>query len=330
MNARQFWKLGKDSVAAWFDDDAPSMGAALAYYTLFSIAPLLLVIIGVAGLFFGADAARGAVIEQIGGLMGSQGAAAIEELLKHAGSTGDNIIATLIGVVTLLIGATSVFGELQSDLDRIWKAPPNQKPSGLWGMLRTRLLSFGLVLGVGFLLVVSLAISAALAALGKWWGPLFGGWGYLLQAMNFVISFGVITGMFAMVYKIMPSVRIRWRDVGIGATATAFLFTLGKFLIGLYIGKSSVAEGFGAAGSLIIVLVWVYYSTQIFLLGAEFTRVQANTAAGHSTDAALRSPEAALSEDPRSAAIQIRRNERRHARIGLRDTRGIDHADDPG
>jgi membrane protein len=169
-------------------------------------------------------------------------------------------------------------------------------------MLRTRLLSFGLVLGVGFLLVVSLAISAALAALGKWWGPLFGGWEYLLQAMNFVISFGVITGMFAMVYKIMPSVRIRWRDVWIGATATAFLFAVGRFLIGLYIGKSSVAEGFGAAGSLIIVLVWVYYSTQIFLLGAEFTRVQANTAAGHSTDAALRPPEAALSEDRRSAA----------------------------
>jgi membrane protein len=281
MKLDELWQLVKDAVSAWLDDFAPSMGAALAYYTVFSIAPLLLLLIAVAGFFFGADAARGQIVGELSGLMGKEGAAAIEGLLKSVSRPADNLIATAISVVTLVIGATTVFAELQSDLDRIWKTPTAKKASGIWGLLRTRFLSFGMIMGVGFLLVVSLALSAGLAALGTWWSPLFGGWAILLQIINFVVSFAVITAVFAMVYKVMPSAQIRWHDVWIGALVTAFLFTVGKYLIGLYIGKAGVSSAFGAAGSLIVVLVWVYYSTQIFLLGAEFTQVYAKFAGSH-------------------------------------------------
>ena len=272
------WQLVKAAGSAWVDDAAPSMGAALAYYTVFSIAPLLLLLIALAGLIYGQDAARGEIVGQLGGMMGQEGASAIEGLLKSTSDTGGSIIATVVSLVTLLIGATTVFGELQTDLDRIWKAPKAAKPDGVWGMIRTRILSFGLIIGIGFVLIVSLALSAALAALGKWWSGAFGNWNILLQIVNFLVSFGVITAMFALVYKVMPSVPIQWHDVWIGSAVTALLFTIGKFLIGLYIGKSSVASGFGAAGSLIVLLVWVYYSTQIFLLGAEFTYVYAHKA----------------------------------------------------
>jgi membrane protein len=272
----KYWKLVKEAASGWIDDAAPSMGAALAYYTVFSIAPLLLLLIALAGLFFGDEAARGEIVGQLGGMMGKEGASAIEGLLKSTSDTGGGIIATIVSFVTLLIGATTVFGELQTDLDRIWKAPKAARPEGIWGLIRTRILSFGLILGIGFVLIVSLALSTALAALGKWWSGAFGNWTILLQVVNFVVSFGVITAMFALVNKFMPSVPVQWRDVWIGSAVTALLFTIGKFLIGLYIGKSSIASGFGAAGSLIVVLVWVYYSTQIFLLGAEFTYVYAH------------------------------------------------------
>jgi membrane protein len=276
----RLWRLVKASVANWIADRAPSMGAALAYYTLFSIAPLLIVVIALAGWLFGADAARGEVMAQVRGLLGNEGAIAVEGLLRSVSDTEDSVTAAMVGVVTTLIGATTVFTELQDDLDRIWKVPASKRPSGVWGLLRARFLSFGMILGIGFLLVVSLAISAALAALGRWWGPLFGGWEHLLQAINFVVSFAVVTGLFAMVYKLMPSVPIRWSDVWVGAAATALLFTVGKFAIGLYIGHSGVASAYGAAGSLIVVLVWVYYSTQIFLFGAEFTKAHASDSTG--------------------------------------------------
>jgi len=270
------WKLVKEAASGWVDDAAPSMGAALAYYTVFSIAPLLLLLIAVAGLVFGDEAARGEIVGQLGGMMGQEGASAIQGMLKSTSNSGGGIIATVVSFVTLLIGATTVFSELQTDLDRIWKAPKAAKPDGIWGMIRTRILSFGLILGLGFVLIVSLALSAAVAALGKWWSGAFGNWTILLHVVNFLVSFGVITAMFALVNKFMPSVPVQWRDVWIGSAVTALLFTIGKFLIGLYIGKSSIASGFGAAGSLIVVLVWVYYSTQIFLLGAEFTYVYAH------------------------------------------------------
>jgi membrane protein len=270
MDLRQGWNLVKTAVQSWIDDYAPSMGAALAYYTLFSVAPLLLIVISVAGLVFGQDAARGEIVSQLQSLMGNDAAKAVEGLLASVNQPSKGVLSTIVGVVVLLIGATTVFGELQDALDRIWRAPARKK-AGLWGLLRARVLSFGLILGVGFLLIASLVVSAALSALGKWWAPVFGGWEVLAQVVNFAVSFGLITAIFAMIYKIMPRVHIQWHDVWIGSAVTALLFTIGKFLIGLYIGRSGVASGFGAAASLVVLLIWVYYSAQIFLLGAEFT-----------------------------------------------------------
>jgi membrane protein len=271
INLKQMWALIKTAATSWSDDYAPSMGAALAYYTMFSIAPLLLIVISIAGLIFGEEAARGEIFGQLQGMMGEEGAAAIQGLLQSASKPATSVMATIISVLLLIVGATTVFAELQSDLDRIWRAPAKDQKSGIFALLRARLLSFGMVLGIGFLLMVSLVASAGVSALGKWWAPAFGAWEVLLQIVNFVVSFGLTTAVFAMIYKFMPRVHIAWRDVWIGATVTAMLFTIGKFLIGLYIGKSGVASGFGAAGSMVVVLVWVYYSAQIFLMGAEFT-----------------------------------------------------------
>ena len=273
---KSLWPLVKESVSQWSDDYAPSMGAALAYYTIFSIAPLIVIAIAVAGFAFGADAARGEIFAQLRGLIGDEGATAIQGLVKSASEPGQGTFAAIAGVVTLLIGATTVFGELQSDLDRIWDVPKSTE-SGIVALLRGRLLSFGMILGIGFLLLVSLVLSAGLAALAKFWDTWFEGWEVALQAVNFVVSFAIITGLFAMIYKLLPRCRIEWKDVWVGAMVTSLLFALGKLLIGLYLGKSGVTSGFGAAGSLVIVLVWVYYSSQIFLLGAEFTKTYAHS-----------------------------------------------------
>ena len=270
------WGLFKDAVNAWLDDYAPSMGAALAYYTIFSIAPLLLIAIAVAGLAFGMEAARGEVVAQLQGLMGDAAARAIEGMVQSADKPGSGVLSTLIGGALLLIGATTVFGELQDALDRIWRAPERTRHSGWWKLLRERLLSFGLILAVGFLILVSLVFSAAMAALGSWMGPAFAGWEVVAQVLNVVISFVMVTGLFALIYKVIPRVRVAWHDVWIGALVTAALFTVGKLLIGLYIGKSGVTSVFGAAGSFAVLLLWVYYSAQIFLLGAEFTWVYAH------------------------------------------------------
>ena len=273
MRLKQIWELIRKSVGAWIDDYAPSMGAALAYYTLFSIAPLLIITIAVAGLVFGQEAARGEIVAQIQGLIGREGAIAVQGLLKSANEPARDILATVVSIITLIIGATTVFGELQSDLDRIWRVPASAKKNSIWTLLRTRLLSFGLVLGLGFLLLVSLVVSAVIAAFGKWTNGFFAGWEAFLHAFDFAISFAINTLLFAMIYKLMPRARIAWRDVWVGAAVTALLFEIGKFLIGFYLGKTSVASGFGAAGSLVVLLVWVYFSAQIFLLGAEFTWV---------------------------------------------------------
>ena len=272
-----WWPLIKKAAAAWIDDYAPSMGAALSYYTVFSLAPLLLMVISIAGLVFGEEAARGALFGQLAGLMGSSAAQAIQGLLAGVSKPASGVIGTVIGVVLLLIGATTVFGELQDALDRIWRAPVRNKSSGLWTLVRSRFLSFGMILGIAFLRMVSLVMSAAVSALGTWWGGAFGSWELLAQAINLVLGLVLTTIVFALIYKLMPRVNVRWNDVWLGAAVTALLFTVGRFLIGLYIGKSDIASGFGAAGSLIIVFVWIYYSAQIFLMGAEFTWVYANT-----------------------------------------------------
>jgi len=289
---KTWWSLVQSALSSWIDDYAPSMGAALSYYTVFSLAPLLLIVVSIAGLLFGEDAVRGALFAQLQGLMGGDAAQAVQDLLASASKPSQGVIGTIVGVAVVVFGATTVFGELQDALDRIWRAPA-RKQGGLWSLLRARLLSFGMILGLAFLLMVSLILGAVIAALGKWWGPLFGGWEVLLQAVNLVVGFGLTTLVFAMIYKLMPRVHVQWHDVWLGAVVTAALFTVGKFLIGLYIGKSGIASGFGAAGSLVIILVWVYYSAQIFLVGAEFTWVYARTL-GSMRDVA--SPEQAASE----------------------------------
>ena len=270
------WALARRVINSWLDDYAPSMGAALAFYTMFSMAPLLLIVIAVAGLVFGEDAARGEIAVQLRSLMGDGGANAIQDLLAAAQKPVEGGIATAVGAVFLFLGATTVFGELQDALDRIWRVPARNKTAGWIALLRSRLLSFGIVLAIGFLLMVSLVASAGLAAAGRWWNPVLGQWYVLAVLVNAVIDFLLAAVMFALIYKVMPRVRVLWKDVWIGAAVTALLFTLGKYLIGLYVGRSGVTSVFGAAGSLVGVLLWVYYSAQIFLIGAEFTWVYAN------------------------------------------------------
>jgi membrane protein len=276
MKPKQLYELCRQSVVAWVDDYAPSMGAAISYYTIFSLAPLLVIVIAIAGALFGRDAAQGRIVAQISGLVGHEGATAVEAMLRSVSEPDKGLIAGLVSAAVLLVGANTVFAELQSALDRIWHVPDREKPSGVWAVLRARLLSFGLILGLAFLLMVSLVVSAGLAAFGSWFAGLMPGWELLLQGLNVLISLGIVTLLFALIYKLMPTARIAWRDVWIGAMVTAVLFELGKLGIGLYLGKSGVNESFAAAGSLVLLVAWVYYAAQIFLLGAEFTKVHAN------------------------------------------------------
>ncbi|MDQ0073381.1 membrane protein [Variovorax boronicumulans] len=274
-NFMQLYRLCRDAVTAWIDDFAPSMGAAISYYTMFSLAPLLVIVIAVAGALFSAEAVQGQIAAQLSGLIGEEGALAVQGLVKSASEPSRGLIAGGISIFVLVLGATTVFAELQSALDRIWHVPERVKPKGVWGVLRARVLSFGLILGLAFLLMVSLIVSAGLAAMGSWSMGLFPGWETLLQGLNVLVSLGILTLLFAMIFKFMPSAPIRWHDVWIGAIVTAVLFEVGKVLIGLYLGKSGVNESFAAAGSLVVLLAWVYYAAQIFLLGAEFTKVYA-------------------------------------------------------
>ena len=267
-----FVKAGK----AWVNDFAPSMGAAISYYTVFSLAPLLIIVIAMAGAVFGRDAVEGQIVAQLSGLIGRDGAGLIQGVVASASDTDQGLVAGLISLGVLIIGATTVFAELQSALDRIWHVPEAQKPKGVWAILRARLLSFGLILGLVFLLMVSLAVSTATAAFGDWASGQFPAWEATMYALNMVISISLTTLLFAMIFKLMPTARIVWRDVWVGAFVTAVLFEVGKFLISLYLGKSGVTEAFAAAGSLVVLLAWVYYAAQIFLLGAEFTKVYAD------------------------------------------------------
>jgi len=256
---------------AWIDDRAQSMGAALSYYTVFSIAPMLLITISIAGLLFGRDTVQDAVVEQLQQLMGKAGAQAVEGLLRNVSKPSEGVLATVVGVVVLVIGATSVFAELQDDLNRIWAVPAPEKVAGWWAWLRARLLSMGFILALAFLLLISLAASAAFDAVASWSSAFVGAEEAIAHAINFVVSLLLTAVMFALIYRFMPQARVQWGDVTIGALVTAVLFGVGKFAIGLYIGKSALASGFGAAGSLAVLLAWVYYSAQIFLFGAEFT-----------------------------------------------------------
>lgn len=276
MNIRRAAGLVKKTVIAWMDDFAPSMGAAISYYTVFSLAPLLVIVIAIAGAIFGREAVTGQITGQLSGLLGVEGARFVQGLVAAASDTDRGLVAGAISVVVLLVGATTVFAELQSALDRIWHVPEREKPQGLWAILRARLLSIGLILGLAFMLMVSLVAGAATAAMAHWVGGLMPGSAALLYAINMLVSLAFTSVIFAMIFKFMPSTRVRWHEVWIGAVVTAVLFETGKLLIGLYIGKSGITESFQAAGSLVVLLAWVYYAAQIFLLGAEFTKVYAD------------------------------------------------------
>ena len=269
----------KDAVGGFFTHQAQTLGAAIAYYTLFSLAPMLLVAIAVAGAVFGEEAARGEIFRQLAGLLGRGGAAAVQELLASVQRHGQGGWGTVLGLVLLFVGATTVFAELQTALDAVWQGTrlANRRgPPPPWrSLLRARLLAFGMILAVGFLLVVSLLASAALAALGGWWQGRLQGWQLAATIAHGLVATGLSVALFAMLFRFLPTVRVPWRHVWLGALVTAGLFALGRWAIGWYIGTAAVDSGFGAAGSLVALLVWVYGSAQVFLFGAELTRAVA-------------------------------------------------------
>ena len=268
------WKLLKDTVLSFIDDEALSRGAAIAFYTVTSIAPVLLIVIAIAGLAFGRDAAQNAITAQLSGLMGQQTAEVLQSAVASAAGKSSGIVATVVGIITLFATASGVFGEMQSALNAIWKVQPTG--TTVSRLIRARAASLGLVAALEFLLMVSLVVSAALAAFANQINSILPFGRLLLSGLNFVVSLTLISVLFAAIYKVLPDRHLEWHDVGVGAVVTAVLFTIGKALIGLYIGSSAVASSYGAAGALIILLLWVYYSAQIFLLGAEFTKVYAN------------------------------------------------------
>jgi len=272
-----WWGLVKQVATSWREDYVPSMGAALAYYTMFSLAPLLLIVVSVSGLVFGEEAARGEIQAQLQDLMGDRGAGAVQDLLASVREPSEGLTATAVGLMLLLVGATTVFAELQDALDRIWRLPGRTRKSGWLTLVRARLMAFGMILAVGFLLIVSLLTSALLTALSRRLDPVFGGWQTVVEVGNAIGGFLLVAFMFGLIYKVMPRQRVLAADVWLGALLAALLFTVGKVVIGAYIGRSDIASGFGAAGSLVVVLIWVYFSAQILLVGAEFTCVYART-----------------------------------------------------
>jgi membrane protein len=262
------------ALRAWWDDDAPRLGASLAYYTLFAIAPVLLVATAIAGMVFGAEAVRGEIVGQLDQLVGREGAEAVQSLLEGASQRRAGIIATVVGGIAFVVAASGAFLELQAALNTIWRVKPNPGVH-LKAFVFDRLRSFGLVVAIGFLLMVSLAVTAALAALGGWLSSRAPSIPLVWSGVTVLVSLIVIMALFALLYRVLPDVHLRWRDVTTGAFVTAVLFTIGQQVIGLYLGQSSVASSYGAAGSVMILLLWVYYSCQILLLGAEFTRAYA-------------------------------------------------------
>ena len=267
LDPKSLWGLVRKSIDGFSRDNASSMGAALAFYSLLSMAPLIVLVITIAGLFIGRDEAQQLLFTQLSGLLGDTGAQGVSELLKNASPGKDGLLQTVISFVVLVAGATTVFAELQSDLNRIWQCD-SPRSSGIWGWIRTRLLSFGLIAAMGFLLLVSLVVSAAIAYMGSAW---FGGSEAMGHALDIAASVIVLTGVFALIYKVLPGRHIPFGDVLLGALITAVLFEAGKFVIGMYIGKSAIASKFGAAGTVVVAIMWVYYSSQIFFFGSEFT-----------------------------------------------------------
>ena len=275
------WLQIQSTVSGFIEHEDLTRGAAIAFYTTFSIGPLLIIVIAIAGLVFGHDAAEGAIVGQLSGLIGEQSAEIVQIMIQSANRQSSGIVASFIGIATLLLTATGALTEIQSALNAIWKATPS---AGVSELVRARLVSLGLVVTLGFLMLVSLTVSAGLAALGNYLSAVFSETGFLISVLNWTISLALISSLFAAIYKILPDKPIAWRDVAIGSVTTAILFTIGKSLIGLYIGSSGVASGYGAAGAILILLLWVYYSAQIFLLGAEYTRAYAEAHGSQAAD----------------------------------------------
>jgi membrane protein len=269
--SRTIFGLVKTTGVHWLDDKAPRLAASLAFYTLLSLAPMLVVAVSIAGLIFGEDAARGQIAGQLNGLLGPTGADTVQSILAHAKTPSSGIIGAIVGIALAIFGASGVFGELQTSLDSIWHVE-SRPGRGIKGFLRDRVFSFTLVMGVAFLLLVSLVVSAALSAIGAYFAHVLPGGEAVWHILNLVISIGITAVLFGLIFKVVPDVEIRWHDVWLGALVTAILFTGGKFLIGLYLGRSSVASPFGAAGSVVALVVWIYYSAQILFFGAELTR----------------------------------------------------------
>ncbi len=268
------WQMVSEAAKNWFDDNVSRLAAALAYYTLLSVAPLLVIAVSIAGVVFGPEAARGRISDELLNLVGPQAAETIQAILANANAPYAGIFGSIVGIVILLIGASGVFGELQSALNIIWKVPPSSS-SGIAALLKERFFSFAMVLGVAFLLLVSLLVSAGIGAAGGFLQDSLAGGEFLWQVLNLLLSLTITSALFALIFKVVPDVPVAWRDVWLGAIVTAFLFTLGKFLLGLYLGKAMISSAYGAAGSAVVFVVWVYYSAQILLLGAEFTCVYA-------------------------------------------------------
>ncbi|HEX5042807.1 MAG TPA: YihY/virulence factor BrkB family protein [Candidatus Polarisedimenticolaceae bacterium] len=269
---RTLRSLAADTYAEWSNDKVPRLGAALAYYTAFSLAPLLLIGISIAGLVLGREAAAGRVQDELALLLGAQGAHTVQDMIANAWQPRTGRWSLVAGVALLLFGASGVFAQLQDALDTIWEVQPNPH-RGIWGTIRDRFFSFVMVLGTGFLLLVSLLLSAAVGALTDRLGAIG-------PAVSLIASLFLATGLFAAIFKVVPDAEVRWRDVWVGATATAVLFAVGKELLGLYLGRSDVSSSYGAAGSVLVLLLWVYYAAQILFLGAEFTQVWANRFGG--------------------------------------------------
>jgi membrane protein len=271
MSQLSFWRLARGTIEDFIADEAFSRGASIAYFTLFSLAPVLLVVIAVAGLAFGQEAAQGAIVAQLSGLMGRDTAGALQAMIRSASDRLSGTVATLVGAGTILVAVSGVFGEVQSALNAVWKASP--RGSTVSRLVRARLASLGLVVVLGFVLMVSLVVSAVLTALGEFLKARFPGAGLSLQVADLLVSIALISGVFAAVYKVLPDRDLRWRDVLPGALFATFLFEGGKHLIALYIGQTDIASSFGGAGAIIVLLLWIFYSAQIFLLGAEFAQV---------------------------------------------------------
>jgi len=272
---KRIFALFKKTWTEFTDDKAQRLGAALAYYTIFSLGPILLIAVSIAGLVFGKEAAQGRIAAELQGVFGANVATQLNTMIASAGKKGSGTIAMIIGIVTLLLGAAGVFGQLKDALNTIWNVE-EKKSGGIMTTIRQRFLSMAMVLGVGFLLLVSLVIDAAISAMGHWISARFPGGEAVFQIVQLLVSLGVITVLFAMIFRYLPDTDIEWRDVWLGAGFTAFLFVIGKFALGLWLGKGSVGSAYGAAGSLVILLVWIYWSAQILFFGAEFTQVYAN------------------------------------------------------